>query len=56
MLDPDESFECATCGAVVTAGEARRTETMGGLDPATWQTLCCPECGSRLKTVFVGDE
>jgi hypothetical protein len=29
---------------------------MGGLDPDKWQTLCCPDCGSRLKTVFVGLE
>jgi hypothetical protein len=40
----------------VTRDEAIRGETMGGLDPATWQTLSCPDCGSRLQTVFVGDE
>jgi Zn finger protein HypA/HybF involved in hydrogenase expression len=56
MVESDETFECSTCGAVATAGEARRTATMGDLDPGTWQTLCCPACGSRLKTVFVGDE
>jgi uncharacterized protein (UPF0212 family) len=29
---------------------------MGDLDPTKWQTLCCPHCGNRLKTVFVADE
>jgi DNA-directed RNA polymerase subunit RPC12/RpoP len=51
-----ERLECDTCGREVDPGEAIRTETMGGLDPAKWQTLCCPDCGNRLKTVFVGDE
>lgn len=54
---PDaEPVHCDTCGATVTVDEARRTETYGDLDSDTWQTLCCPSCGSRLKTVFVGDE
>ncbi len=52
----DDSFECDTCGTVVPFEEARRSETMGNLDPKKWQTLCCPECGNRLKTVFVGGE
>jgi Zn finger protein HypA/HybF involved in hydrogenase expression len=54
-MDAD-TIQCDTCGAAVAVDEARRTETYGGLDPDTWQTLCCPTCGSRLKTVFVGDE
>ena len=29
---------------------------MGNLDPETWQTLSCPHCSNRLKTVFVGGE
>lgn len=49
-----ESLRCDRCGAAVDPEEARRTETMGGLDPEKWQTLCCPDCGVRLKTVFVG--
>jgi len=48
-------FTCDGCGTTVEASDAIRTETMGDLDPTTWQTLCCPTCGSRLKTVFVGD-
>lgn len=52
---PADTFDCENCGAVVAFEDARRTGTMGDLDPATWQTLCCPDCGSRLKTVFVGD-
>ncbi|MFC7228430.1 hypothetical protein N0B31_13535 [Salinirubellus salinus] len=48
-------FDCE-CGACVSREAASRTETYGGLDPTKWQTLCCPECGRRLKTVFVGGE
>lgn len=48
-------LECDTCGTAVRFEDARRTKTMGGLAPTTWQTLCCPRCGSRLKTVYVGD-
>lgn len=49
-------LECENCGAAAPFEEAIRRETMGGLDPKRWQTLCCPSCGSRLETVFVGDE
>jgi Zn finger protein HypA/HybF involved in hydrogenase expression len=51
-----EEFHCDTCDADVPRTEATRTETYGDLDSDTWQTLCCPQCGSRLKTVFVGGE
>jgi hypothetical protein len=54
--DSDERFTCEGCGTVTDRDDAIRTETMGGLDPTTWQTLCCPDCGRRLQTVFVGDE
>jgi hypothetical protein len=47
-------YDCE-CGARVRREAARRTETYGGLDPTKWQTLCCPACGRRLKTVFVGE-
>ncbi|MFB6162052.1 MAG: hypothetical protein ABEJ86_01235 [Halococcoides sp.] len=47
---------CPNCGAGVEHAEAIRTETMGDLDTDRWQTLCCPSCGARLKTIFVGDE
>ena len=52
----DDTFACGTCDRTVSRGEARRSETYGSLDPEKWQTLCCPDCGGRLKTVFVGDE
>ncbi|AFZ72872.1 hypothetical protein SAMN05443661_10339 [Natronobacterium gregoryi] len=55
-MSQTESFHCKTCDTTVSKTETRRTETMGGLDPMKWQTLCCPNCGNRLKTVFVGDE
>lgn len=56
MLDPDDTFDCDVCDVAVRVADARRSETMGDLPPDRWQTLCCPDCGSRLKTVFVGDE
>jgi len=52
----EETVRCDACEADVARADAVRTETMGDLDPTTWQTLCCPTCGRRLKTVFVGDE
>jgi len=50
----DELFGCDTCGQRVERAAAIRVETFGDLDSDRWQTLCCPDCGSRLKTVFVG--
>lgn len=47
----DELY-CEVCERAVDRGAATRTETYGDLDPATWQTLCCPDCGRRLRTVF----
>lgn len=55
MAARDDTMTCATCGTDVALEDARRTKTMGGLDPTKWQTLCCPHCGSRLKTVYVGE-
>ena len=52
----EECYLCENCGAEPTRSDAIRTKTMGDLDPTKWQTLCCPDCGMRLKTVFVGDE
>ena len=51
-----EPLTCETCETTVDPADAIRTETMGDLDATKWQTLCCPTCGGRLKTVFVGDE
>lgn len=52
----EDVLVCETCDRSVKRAESRRTETYGGLDPEKWQTLCCPHCGSRLETVFVGRE
>jgi hypothetical protein len=52
----DDTLWCDTCDRDVARGNARRTETYGGLDPEKWQTLCCPDCGGRLKTVFVAEQ
>jgi Zn finger protein HypA/HybF involved in hydrogenase expression len=52
----EDALYCDTCGEAVEQSAAIRSETYGDLDSDRWQTLCCPECGSRLKTVFVGRE
>jgi DNA-directed RNA polymerase subunit RPC12/RpoP len=49
----DDALDCDTCGRRVDRSAAVRSETDGDLDSDRWQTLCCPDCGSRLKTVFV---
>ena len=54
-MDVDPLY-CETCDREVGRDEAIRTETYGDLDPATWQSLCCPDCGQKLRTVFVGGE
>lgn len=46
---------CDNCGTRVDRSEASECGTMGDLDPDRWQTLCCPACGARLETVFVGE-
>lgn len=51
-----DSLACVNCGSTVDSADATRSKTMGDLDPSKWQTLCCPTCGGRLKTIFVGDE
>lgn len=51
----DDTLRCEPCERPVDREAAIRTETMGDLDPTTWQTLCCPSCGRRLKTVLVRD-
>lgn len=55
-MSPPETFHCDNCDRTVEYDEAIRQKTMGGLDPDKWQLFCCDSCGSRLKTVFVGDE
>jgi Zn finger protein HypA/HybF involved in hydrogenase expression len=56
MTADSEQFYCETCDREVAKADVIRAKTMGELDPAKWQTFCCPECGNRLQTVFVGDE
>jgi len=51
-----ESFHCGTCDREVPSEAATRTKTFGGLDSEKWQSFCCPDCGRKLKTVFVGLE
>lgn len=53
-IDDVGPLRCGTCDRSVSPDEAVRTRTYGDLDPDRWQTLCCPDCGRRLKTVFLG--
>lgn len=55
MVVTDE-YECGNCGERFSREAAIRSKTMGGLDAKKWQTLNCPVCGARVKTVYVGDE
>ncbi|MEF8790192.1 MAG: hypothetical protein V5A61_08705 [Haloarculaceae archaeon] len=52
-IDGTDSLRCETCDRTVPVEEATRTRTFGDLDPDRWQTLCCPDCGRRLRTVFL---
>jgi hypothetical protein len=53
-IDDLDPLRCATCDRTVPPEEATRTYTYGDLDPEHWQTFCRPDCGRRLKTVFLG--
>jgi NAD-dependent SIR2 family protein deacetylase len=53
-IDDLDALHCGTCDRSVPPEEATGTRTYGDLDPERWQTRCCPDCGRRLKTVFVG--
>lgn len=52
----EDTVYCETCDVEYSLAETDECGTMGDLDPETWQTRCCPRCGNRLKTIFVGDE
>jgi len=56
VLGASEDLACEGCGRAVDPEAATRRATYGDLDADRWQTLCCPACGTRLRTVFVGDE
>ncbi|WP_167837419.1 hypothetical protein [Halosimplex halophilum] len=52
----DDDLHCETCERSVPREAATRSETIADLDPTKWQALCCPDCGRKLKTVFVARE
>ncbi|WP_185977181.1 hypothetical protein [Haloglomus irregulare] len=51
-----DAFRCDTCEQDVSREAATRRGTFGDLDPEKWQSFCCPDCGRRLRTVFVALE
>lgn len=53
-MESEDSLYCPNCEIEIDVDDATACGTIGDLDPETWQTLCCPRCGARLKTVFVG--
>jgi len=56
VTDTTQRFECDACSRVVAFDDVIRTKPMAGIDPTKWQTLCRPNCGRRLETVYVGRE
>lgn len=48
-----ETYRCDECGESLTYESATLREPMADLDVEKWQTLCCPACGERVKTIFV---
>jgi len=52
----DDDLYCEPCERSVAPEAATRSETMGDLGPTRWQSLCCPGCGRKLRTVFVARE
>lgn len=51
----DGDLHCDTCGRTVAPDDAVESGTYGDLSER-WTTLCCPDCGARLQTVFRGKE
>jgi len=51
-----DDLHCDTYDRAVARAEATRSETYADLNPKRWQVLCCPDCGRKLKTVFVAEE
>lgn len=52
----DNEYLCEFCNKTHNKNEVIRSKTYGDLDSEKWQTFCCPNCGRRIKTVFVGLE
>jgi len=52
----EDDLYCDTCDQTVARESATRRETYGDLDPDKWQALCCPTCGTKLRTVFVAPQ
>lgn len=52
----EDDHVCEACGRAFDRDEATRTETYADLDATKWQSLCCPDCGRKVETVFVGGD
>jgi len=51
-----DDLHCDTCDCAVAREEATRSETCADLNPKRCQALWCPDCGRKLKTVFVDED
>jgi predicted RNA-binding Zn-ribbon protein involved in translation (DUF1610 family) len=54
--DEEPEFQCDNCGEAFDRDRGIRSAPMGDLDTSQWQRFDCPNCGTRVKTVFVGNE
>lgn len=52
----DDALYCENCDRTVARAAATRNEPLADLDASKWQAFCCPDCGRKLKTVFVARE
>jgi predicted RNA-binding Zn-ribbon protein involved in translation (DUF1610 family) len=53
--DSEAEFTCDDCGEQFDRDRGIRSAPMGDLDTTQWQRFDCPNCGRRVKTVFLGD-
>jgi len=47
---------CGTCDHRIGREAVTRSETCADLNPDRWQALCCPDCGQKLRMVFVAPD
>lgn len=51
----ESEFTCDDCGEQFDRDRGIRSAPMGDLDTNQWQRFDCPNCGRRVKTVFLGN-
>ncbi|MFB6176427.1 MAG: hypothetical protein ABEI99_04665 [Halobaculum sp.] len=51
----DSEFTCDHCGEQFDRERGIRSAPLADLDTTQWQRFDCPNCGRRVKTVFLGN-